>query len=124
MLKLEGVSKIYRVGTFGGQELHAVSGVSFEIGEGEVVSVIGESGSGKSTLGRMILRLTPSVPDASTSEGQDVSRYPGRAPRNTTGGYRACSRTRSVRTTRSSRPTGSLQRSVKNSYPRMRPAVE
>ncbi len=28
MLKLDGVSKVYRVGTFGGKELHAVSNVS------------------------------------------------------------------------------------------------
>ncbi len=57
MLSLENVSKIYRVGTFGGKELHAVNDVSFSIGEGEVVSLIGESGSGKSTIGKMILRL-------------------------------------------------------------------
>ena len=57
MLKLEKVSKIYRTGTFGGKLLPAVVDVSFEIGNGEVVSLIGESGSGKSTIGKMILRL-------------------------------------------------------------------
>jgi len=45
MLKLDEISKIYRVGTFGGKELHAVSNVSFEVPDGEVVSLIGESGS-------------------------------------------------------------------------------
>lgn len=58
MLKLEKVSKVYHVGTFGGKELRAVSDVSFEVKDGEVVSLIGESGSGKSTIGKMILRLT------------------------------------------------------------------
>jgi ABC-type oligopeptide transport system ATPase subunit len=58
MLRLEDVSKAYRVGTFGGRELVAVREVSFEITPGEVVALIGESGSGKSTIGRMILRLT------------------------------------------------------------------
>ena len=57
MLKLEKVSKVYKVGTFGGKELHAVNEVSFDIKDGEVVSLIGESGSGKSTIGKMILRL-------------------------------------------------------------------
>jgi peptide/nickel transport system ATP-binding protein len=57
MLKLDGISKVYKVGTFGGKELHAVSNVSFDVKDGQVVSLIGESGSGKSTIGKMILRL-------------------------------------------------------------------
>ena len=57
MLRLEKVSKVYKVGTFGGKELHAVNEVSFDIKDGEIVSLIGESGSGKSTIGKMILRL-------------------------------------------------------------------
>ncbi|HWQ46263.1 MAG TPA: ABC transporter ATP-binding protein [Longilinea sp.] len=62
MLKLENVSKTYRVGTFGGKELHAVNNVTFDIKENEVVSLIGESGSGKSTIGKMILKLiTPTA---------------------------------------------------------------
>jgi len=57
MLKLDGISKIYRVGTFGSKELRAVNNVSFDVHPGEVISLIGESGSGKSTIGKMILRL-------------------------------------------------------------------
>ncbi len=57
MLKLSGISKVYKVGTFGGKELHAVSNVSLDVKDREVVSLIGESGSGKSTIGKMILRL-------------------------------------------------------------------
>ena len=57
MLTLDGVSKVYRIGAFGGKSLQAVRGVSFDLRPGEIVSLIGESGSGKSTIGRMILRL-------------------------------------------------------------------
>jgi peptide/nickel transport system ATP-binding protein len=38
-------------------EIKAVDDVSFEIGEKEIVGVIGESGSGKTTLARSVVRL-------------------------------------------------------------------
>ena len=57
MLRVEHVSKTYRVGAFGSGKLQAVRDVSFDVKPGEVLSLIGESGSGKSTIGRMILRL-------------------------------------------------------------------
>jgi peptide/nickel transport system ATP-binding protein len=57
MLELNRVTKIYRIGAFGGKELRAVNDVSFDVKDGEVMSLIGESGSGKSTIGKMILRL-------------------------------------------------------------------
>lgn len=41
------------------QEVHAVRGVSFQVGVGEVVGVIGANGSGKSTLLRAIAGLLP-----------------------------------------------------------------
>jgi peptide/nickel transport system ATP-binding protein len=58
MLALDGVSKVYKVGTFGAKRLRAVNDVSFQVAPGEVVSLIGESGSGKSTIGRMVLGLS------------------------------------------------------------------
>ncbi|WP_055480298.1 ABC transporter ATP-binding protein [Sphaerimonospora mesophila] len=73
MLKLDNVSKVYRVGAFGGRTMTAVSDVSFEVNAGEVVSLIGESGSGKSTIGRMILRLTPVSRGAITLNDTDIS---------------------------------------------------
>ncbi len=73
MLKLDNISKVYKVGTFGGKELQAVSNVSFDVEDGEVVSLIGESGSGKSTIGKMILRLTSISSGAITVNGVDIS---------------------------------------------------
>jgi len=73
MLELNNVSKVYRVGTFGSQELRAVNGVSFGIAPGEVVALIGESGSGKSTIGKMILRLCSVSEGSVTFNGEDIS---------------------------------------------------
>jgi peptide/nickel transport system ATP-binding protein len=73
MLELDNISKIYRVGTFGGRELHAVDEVSFSIPDGQVVSLIGESGSGKSTIGKMILGLIPISSGSINFNGADIS---------------------------------------------------
>jgi ABC-type oligopeptide transport system ATPase subunit len=81
MLRLEGVSKTYRVGTFGGRELVAVDDVNLEVGPGEVISLIGESGSGKSTIGRMILRLTGVTGGRITFDGVDIAGFKGRGLR-------------------------------------------
>jgi peptide/nickel transport system ATP-binding protein len=83
VLTVDGVSKVFKLGTFGGKELTAVRDVSFDLRPGEVVAVIGESGSGKTTVGKMILRLL-SVSDGSirfddidvsTLRGPSLKRY-------------------------------------------------
>ncbi len=79
MLKLEAVTKVFRVGTFGGKALHAVADVSFDVGDRQVVSLIGESGSGKTTIGRMILRLARPTSGTVSFNGTDVSRLTGAA---------------------------------------------
>ena len=73
MLKFDHVSKIYKVGTFGGKELRAVNDVTFEVPDGEVVSLIGESGSGKSTIGRMILQLISISSGTISFDGTDIA---------------------------------------------------
>jgi ABC-type oligopeptide transport system ATPase subunit len=76
LLTLGHVSKVYKVGTFGGTDLPAVRDVSFDVDAGEVVSLIGESGSGKTTIGRMILRLTPATSGTISFDGESVARLP------------------------------------------------
>src|SRR5271154_5641661 len=39
--------------------IHAVNGVSFRLGRGEVLGILGESGSGKSVTLRALMRLLP-----------------------------------------------------------------
>jgi ABC-type oligopeptide transport system ATPase subunit len=79
MLRLDHVSKTYRVGAFGRGRLTAVHDVSFEVRPGEVMSLIGESGSGKSTIGRMILRLTRPTVGSITYGETDVAGLRGNA---------------------------------------------
>jgi oligopeptide/dipeptide ABC transporter ATP-binding protein len=81
MLELEHVSKVYRVGAFGGQHHTAVREVGFAVAAGEVVSLIGESGSGKTTIGRMILRLISVSDGRITLDGTDIATLKGDALR-------------------------------------------
>jgi peptide/nickel transport system ATP-binding protein len=82
MLKLNNVSKIYHIGTFGGKKLYAVNNVTLDIGEKEIVSLIGESGSGKSTIGKMILKIISISSGSITFNGEDISKYKGSAVKN------------------------------------------
>ena len=75
LLRFDNVSKQYPNG------VHALNGVSFTVGEGEFISVIGPSGSGKSTLLRAINRLIPISGGTVLLEGEAVSRQRGRALR-------------------------------------------
>ena len=42
--------------------VHAVRGVSFGLGQGEILGIVGESGSGKTVLAHSLLRLLPQPP--------------------------------------------------------------
>ncbi|WP_022665544.1 ABC transporter ATP-binding protein [Desulfospira joergensenii] len=58
---LEVKDLITRFHTFDGV-VHALSGVSFDLEEGEILGVVGESGSGKSVTMMSLLHLLPSPP--------------------------------------------------------------
>jgi oligopeptide transport system ATP-binding protein len=50
----------------------AVDGVSFQIGKGETLGLVGESGCGKTTVGRTLLRLVPATAGTVTFEGHNM----------------------------------------------------
>ncbi|MBK8936356.1 MAG: dipeptide ABC transporter ATP-binding protein [Polyangiaceae bacterium] len=50
----------------------AVDGVSFAVGKGETLGLVGESGCGKSTTARAILRLIPATGGSAKLEGTEL----------------------------------------------------
>ena len=79
LVRVQDVVKHFPVGAglFGGQVVHAVDGVSFDIQAGETLGLVGESGSGKSTLGRVIVQLIPATSGSVFVEGKELTKLHG-----------------------------------------------
>ena len=80
ILKVEGLRKLFpiRKGFFGKVKgyVRAVDGVSFSIGEGRTMGLVGESGCGKTTVGRCVLRLIEPTSGKIIFNGVDITRLP------------------------------------------------
>lgn len=72
MIELDAVTKIYRMGKV---DVPALRGVTLNIDQGEMLSIVGASGSGKSTLMHIIGCLDKPTTGKYMFEGKDVSRF-------------------------------------------------
>jgi len=70
VIKLDAIEKTYHTGEV---DVHAVRGISLEIGDGEFVAIMGSSGSGKSTLMNMIGALDRPTGGHYWLDGVDVA---------------------------------------------------
>ena len=70
LLEVTDLVKHYRVRS--GGLLRAVDGVSFHLGAGETLGLVGESGGGKTTVGLSVLRLVRPSGGTVSFEGRDV----------------------------------------------------
>ena len=70
MIELENITRVYRMGKV---EVPALRGITLNIKQGELVSIIGASGSGKSTLMNIIGFLDKPTLGRYTFDGADVS---------------------------------------------------
>ena len=75
MLQIDGVSKVYK----GGDK--ALENISFSVGQGEFISVIGKSGAGKTTLFRMLNGMIKPTAGSIIIDNQDFTKLKGRKKR-------------------------------------------
>ena len=74
-LEVHNLKKIYTT-RFGGNQVQALSDVSFDLESGEFVAVMGESGSGKTTLLNILAALDRPTSGQVLLNGQDLTAIP------------------------------------------------
>ena len=73
LLEVRNLVKYFPVRGSRSDVVHAVNGVSFDLGRGEALGLVGESGSGKTTIGRLIMRLIDPTSGSIVFDGKTIS---------------------------------------------------
>lgn len=72
LLEAKNIRKVYAT-RFGGNQVQALTDVSFTVDEGEYVAIMGESGSGKTTLLNILAALDRPTSGTVLLDGKDIS---------------------------------------------------
>ncbi|MDN5698507.1 MAG: ABC transporter ATP-binding protein [Rubrobacter sp.] len=78
LMRVSGLKKHFKVGR---ESLKAVDDISFEIGRGETLGLVGESGCGKSTAGRVLTRLYEPSGGEVIYDGRNIHKAKGEEAR-------------------------------------------
>jgi len=88
LVELRGVVKHFPVSRSLGEivrgahpVVRALEGVSFDIGSGDAIAIVGESGCGKTTLGRLMLKLTEPTEGSIAFDGAQLGQLGGESLR-------------------------------------------
>ncbi|QJP13594.1 ABC transporter ATP-binding protein [Starkeya sp. ORNL1] len=73
-----GLAKVFGVRGAVEDPFRAVDGISFEVGRGESLGLVGESGCGKSTTSMMLMRLIDPTSGRIVFDGTDLSTIPAK----------------------------------------------
>jgi peptide/nickel transport system ATP-binding protein len=72
LLRVEDLTVEFPAGH--GRKVHAVSGISFDLIEGETLGLVGESGCGKSTTGRAVMQLPRPTSGSVRFDGAELTK--------------------------------------------------
>lgn len=76
VLVVDGLRKVYPSPTPGGEAVEAIRDLTFSIGKGQLVCIVGPSGAGKTTLLKCIAGLLPPTSGLLELEGREITGPP------------------------------------------------
>ena len=76
IIRLQDIKRVYKVGT---ERIHALDGVTTDVGTNEYVAIMGQSGSGKSTLMNMLGSLDRATSGTYELDGENTTKMSGSA---------------------------------------------